>query len=87
MNNSHRARLAVLIPPLLCLPFLVGGLAGSVRAQEFEAPASTTRGIQLYEQGDLQGATARAMGVTGTVRRMSNLSTTSISVERGTQFA
>ena len=56
MRNSNHARFALLIPFLLGFSFLVGGPALSVRAQEPEPPASTTRGIQLYEQGDLQGA-------------------------------
>lgn len=51
MQNSNR--FAVLITFLLCFAFFVSGLVGSVRAQEPEPPASTARGIQLYEQGEL----------------------------------
>lgn len=54
MQNSNR--FAVLITFLLCFAFFVSGLVGSVRAQEPEPPASTARGIQLYEQGELQSA-------------------------------
>jgi TonB family protein len=54
MRNFHHARFALLMPSLLFV--MVSGLALSVCAQEPEPPASTTRGIQLYEQGDLQGA-------------------------------
>jgi TonB family protein len=56
MNNSHHARCVVLVLVFLYSPFLVSGLFTSSRAQEPEPPASTMRGIQLYEQGDLQGA-------------------------------
>ena len=56
MNDSHHARCVVLVSALLCFSFLVSGPFHSARAQEPEPPASTTRGIQLYEQGDLQGA-------------------------------
>jgi len=54
MRNLHHARFALLMPSLLFV--MVSGLALSVRAQGPEPLASTTRGIQLYEQGDLQGA-------------------------------
>jgi len=56
MNDYHHARRVVLVSALLCFSFLVSGLFHSARAQEPEPPATTTRGIQLYEQGDLQGA-------------------------------
>jgi TonB family protein len=45
-----------LITAFLCASFLISELSNSVRAQEPEPPATATRGIQLYEQGDLQGA-------------------------------
>jgi TonB family protein len=56
MNNSRHARCVVFVSALLCSSFLVCGLFHSARAQEPEPPASTMRGIQLYEQGDLQGS-------------------------------
>jgi TonB family protein len=56
MNNSHHASRVVLVSAFVCSSFLVSGLIHSARAQEPEPPATTTRGIQLYEQGDLQGA-------------------------------
>lgn len=56
MRNSHHTRFALLIPFLLGFSYMVGGPALTVRAQEPESPATTARGIQLYEQGDLQGA-------------------------------
>jgi len=53
MRNCHHARCVALVSAFLCAFVL---LSDSVRAQAPEAPTSTTRGIQLYEQGDLQGA-------------------------------
>ena len=54
MHNFHHARYALLMFSLLFV--MVSGLALSVCAQGPEPSASITRGIQLYEQGDLQGA-------------------------------
>jgi TonB family protein len=56
MPNSHHARCVALVSALLCAFVLFSGLSDSVRAQEPEPHASTARGIQLYEQGDLAGA-------------------------------
>jgi TonB family protein len=56
MNDSHHARYVVLVSALLSFSFLVSGLFHSARAQVPEPPATTTRGIQLYEQGDLRAA-------------------------------
>ena len=55
MRTSHHARCGALVSAFLCASFLISG-SNSVRAQEPEPPASTQRGIQLYEQGDLQCA-------------------------------
>ena len=56
MLTSHHARCVALVTAFLCASFLISELSNSVRAQEPEQPATTTRGIQLYEQGDLQSA-------------------------------
>ena len=56
MLNSRHPDFAAVVAALLCLSFVVNGLVNSARAQEPEPKATTARGIQLYEQGDLQGA-------------------------------
>ena len=55
MCNARHRGFPVLVPSLLYLSFLVSGLPGYVHAQEAPGVGNTTRGIDLYQQGDAAG--------------------------------
>jgi TonB family protein len=56
MHNSHHPGPTVLVSFLLCLSLLFATPVNSVRAQQDAPPATTARGIELYQAGDAPNA-------------------------------